>query len=380
MRILDRRTRLAGSLLAATIVVAACGGSAASPAASTPASPAATPAGSADGSTPAPSAPSGPLALAKDLPALSPAETIKIRVGSSLTTAPVWYALEKGYFEQLGIEIEIVEIQSSGDIPPAISTGQLDIAGTSFGSGLYNAIQRDVNVIAVADNGQLDKDLAGSAAVVKAGTLAGYGDDWCALEGKKVAIAGKTTGLWVTLVKALESCDLTVDDVEVIELGFGETTPAVENGAVDVAFHVEPFIAGGVAQGLLEVWKPLDEAREGQQMNIVLMSPGFFEQRRDTALRFLVAYLAGTREYLADAQGGDRGELGEILAKHLAIKDPAAYKDMIMMGIDPEGAIDVESVEETLGVFQDDGSVPPGDLDLSWIDDDLREEALSYLP
>ena len=304
--------------------------------------------------------------------------TVKARVGSSLTTAPFWYAIEKGYFDQVGLGFEQVQIASSGDVVAPLATGQIDIAGTSFGSGLYNAILREIEVVAVADNGQLDRNLAGSAAVVKAGTESQYGDDWCALKGKKVIIVTRTTGLFVTLVKALESCQLTENDIEVVELGFAETNAAIENGSVDVAFQVEPFVSAGVAAGILDIWKPLDEAREGQQMNMLLFSPTF-AKNHDVALRFLVAYLAGARDFRADAESGAT-ELGEILSKHLPVTDPAAYAGMIMMGIDPNGEIDVDSVRESLEIYQQTGSLEPGEVRLNWINDELRQEALTYLP
>jgi len=371
-----RPTRWVALAAAVVLAVAACGGGA------TP-SPSAAPTASPSGVEPSPGAsaevsPIGAIGLVKELEPLSPAVTVKARVGSSLTTAPFWYAIEKGYFEQLGLGFEQVQIASSGDVVAPLVTGQIDIAGTSFGSGLYNAILREIDVVAVADNGQLDRDLAGSAAVVKAGTLGEYGDDWCALEGKKVIIVTRTTGLFVTLVKALESCNLTEDDIEVVELGFAETNPAIENGSVDVAFQVEPFVSAGVADGILEIWKPLDEAREGQQMNMLLFSPEF-AQNHDVALRFLVAYLAGARDFRDDAESG-APELGEVLSKHLPVTDPAAYGGMIMMGIDPNGEIDVDSVRESIQIYQDTGSLEPGDVQLDWINDDLRQEALTYLP
>jgi NitT/TauT family transport system substrate-binding protein len=201
----------------------------------------------------------------------------------------------------------------------------------------------------------------------------------CALEGKRVIIVTRTTGLFVTLIKALESCGLTEDDIEVVELGFAETNAAIENGSVDVAFQVEPFVSAGVAQGILDLWKPLDDAREGQQMNMILFSPTFGENH-DVALRFLVAYLAGARDFRDDATSGDRTELGEILAKHLPVTDPAAYQSMIMMGIDPDGAIDIPSVQESLEIYQQTGSLEPGELRLDWINEELRQEALTYLP
>jgi NitT/TauT family transport system substrate-binding protein len=376
------RSLLAGRAVALLTAVAMVAG--ACTAAATPAptqAPTAVPTAAATGGpTAAPTFDGGKIGLVKNLAPLSPVATIKGRTGSSLTTAPFWYANELGYFEQLGLKFEVVTIAGSGDVVAPLAAGQIDLAGTAFGSGLYNAITRDLNIVAVADNGKLDKGLAGSAAVVKAGTKASYGSDWCALKGKRVAIQGKTTGLWVTLKKALDSCRLSINDVTVVELGFAETNAAITNGAVDVAFQVEPFVASGVAAGLLDIWRTLDQGREGQQMNMILLSPQF-AQNRDVVLRFLVAYIAATREYLKDAaQGGDKTRLGTILSKYLSEKDPTKYAGMIMMGISPDGALNLESISESLAVYQADGNIPAGNLTLSWIKDDLRREALTYLP
>ena len=371
--------RAGAFLTALVIVVGACSPAASSsPTASVPTPTAAASVPGASASA-APSVNAGVVGLIKDLPPLTAPLTIKGRTGSSLTTAPFWYAIEKGYFAQFNITFEKVTIAGSGDVVAPLAANQLDLAGTSFGSGLYNAISRDLKIVAVADNGKLDKGLAGSAAVVKAGTGSSYGADWCALKGKKVAIAGRTTGLWVTLQKALASCSLTVKDITVVELGFADTNPAIQNGAVDVAFQVEPFVSTGVAAGLLDMWRPLDEARAGQQMNVILLSPQF-AQNHDAAVRFLVAYIAATRVYLEDAKGTDRAQLGTILAKYLSVTDPAAYKNMIMMGIDGNGAIGQESVTESLSLWQSEGAIPPGTLTFDWINDDLRTEALTYLP
>lgn len=378
MTITIRAGRTAALVTAVAMVAAACS-SAATPA-PTPAPTKAPAASQAPAASAAPAFDGGKIGLTKALPALSPAITVKGRTGSSLTTAPFWYANELGYFEQVGIKFEVVTIAGSGDVIAPLAANQMDLAGTSFGSGLYNAVSKGINVVAVADNGKLDKGLAGSAAVVKKGTKANFGSDWCALKGKKVAIQGKTTGLWVTLEKALDTCKLKVSDVTVVELGFADTNAAVQNGAVDVAFQVEPFVASGVAAGLLDVWKPLDEGRAGQQMNMILFSPNF-AGNRDAGVRFLVAYIAATRQYLKDAgPSGDKTRLGTILSKYLSEKDPTKYASMIMMGIDPNGALNYESISESLAIYQSEGNIPAGSLTLAWIKEDLRNEALSYLP
>ena len=365
--------------LALVSVLAACSG-AASPSTGSSSTPPQSAAASAAASVASAPASSGPLTLAKPLAPLASTLTVKARLGNSLTTGPFWYAVEEGYFQQLGLNLESVQIQNSSDVVAPLATGQIDIAGTSFDAGLYNAIHRDVNVVAVATNGELEQDLAGSAAVVKKGTVSQYGSDWCSLKGKKVAIVGKTGGLFVTLYKALQSCNLTLNDIDVVSLGFGDMNAAIQNGAVDVAFQVEPYVSSGVAQGLFDVWKPLDQAYLGQQINLLLYGPSFY-QNKDAGLRFLVAYLAGARDFHADAvSGGNKTRLGDILSKHLPVKDPSAYSGMIMMGVNPTGQIDTQSVKDSLSILQATGQLPAGNIDLGWIDDNLRQEALTYLP
>lgn len=402
--------------LAGLVALSACGGAAApsaapvssspaaaSPSAAAPASasakPAASPAASAkpaasagasakpaaSGSAAASPAPSLPpvakatLSLAKPLPALNPPVTVKARVGNSLTTAPFWYAIEKGYFDQLGLKFEEVNITNSIDIVGPLTQGQIDIAGAGFSAGLYTAVARGVEVAAVADNGQLDTKLAGSAAVVKKGALASYGQDWCSLKGKKIGGIDPGGGLQATLAKALASCKLTLKDVDAQAIPLPTVVQAVVNGAVDVGFAVEPFVSAGVKNGTIDLWRPLDDGWNKQQMNVLLYSPQFVKNR-DAGLRFMVAYVAGARDYRRAIEGtGDKNEMGVVLAKHLAIKDPKAYGDMIMMGVDPNGQVNLPALTEEVKIFQDAGQVQPGTVSTNWVTDEFRTQALDYL-
>ena len=134
-----------------------------------------------------------------------------------------------------------------------------------------------------------------------------------------------------------------------------------------------------MADGTLDLWKPLDEAYKGQQMNLVLYSPQFLKNR-EAGLRFMVAYLAGARDYRRAIEGkASRDEMDRILAKYLPVKDPKAYEGMIMMGIDPNGEIDLPSIRESISIFQETGSVAPGPVEMNWIVDDLRQQALQLL-
>ncbi|SRR5579883_370827 len=318
--------------------------------------------------------------LAELLPPLNPPVDFKVRVGNSLTTAPWFYALDKGYFRDLGINFVEVTVQSSGDVAAPLATGELDAAGTSFGPGIYNAVKRNIPIVAVADNGQLNRGLASSAALVKKGEASSY-QTWCDLRGKRVAVAAKSTGLYITLAKALrDQCNLGPDVVDWVEIPFGDTNAAIFNGSVDVGLQVEPFVSRGVSDGTLEIFKTMDDAYPDQQMNMVIFSPRTAE-RRDVGLRVLVAYLQGNRDYnAAIRQGVGRDEYKQIMARHLAIKDPDAYDTMIPMGIDLNGRINVPSVRESLEMYRDAGMIPGGgEIDLHWIDQSLLEEAIRIL-
>jgi NitT/TauT family transport system substrate-binding protein len=337
-------------------------------------------AGSAPAAPPAPAAAPAKKPLTELLPPLNPPVDFKVRVGNSLTTAPWFYALDKGYFQELGINFVEVTVQSSGDVAAPLATGELDAAGTAFGPGIYNAVKRDIPIVAVADNGQLQRGLASSAAVVKQGEASSY-QSWCDLRGKRVAIAAKSTGLYITLAKALhDQCGLGPEVVDWVEIPFGDTNAAVFNRSVDVGLQVEPFVSRGVGDGTLEIFKTMDEAYLDQQMNMVIFSPRTAE-RRDVGLRVLVAYLRGNRDYnAAIRQRVGRDEFKQIMARHLAIKDPEAYETMIPMGIDLNGRINVPSVRESLEMYRDGGMIPSGgEIDLRWIDQSLLEEAIRIL-
>ncbi|HLG71475.1 MAG TPA: ABC transporter substrate-binding protein [Chloroflexota bacterium] len=320
------------------------------------------------------------LKLAKQLPALNPPVTVKARVGNSTTTSPFWYALDRGYFDQLGLKFEVVPITNSTDIVGPLSTGQLDVAGAAGGVGIYNAISRNIGVTAEADNGKLFPGLSGAAAVVKHGAT-GYGSDWCALKGKTIGGIDTGTNFYGTMVKALESCNLTAKDVKLSPgiIPFPILNQAVVNGSVDVGFQVDPFVTSGVAQGLIDKWKPVEDAWPNQQMNFLLYSPQFVKNQ-DAALRFMVAYIAGARDYNAAlAPGGNRQEYAEMVAYHLG-GSANTYLTINPTGVDKNGAIDMPSAKEEIQIFQDAGTVPPGPINLDWIKSDIRDQALTYLP
>src|SRR3990172_19940 len=82
-------------------------------------------------------------------------ETVKVGTVLHVSDAGIFIALEKGYFKEQGIETEMPRFRSAGDMMAPLGTGELHVVGGGINPGLYNAIARGIQIIAVADKGSL---------------------------------------------------------------------------------------------------------------------------------------------------------------------------------------------------------------------------------
>jgi NitT/TauT family transport system substrate-binding protein len=343
------------------------------------AAPAPQPTGTAPATAPAaaPSIVSAPAPVA----AAPPAAPTKVRVGAtwtSFTQMPFLYAEEKGYFREAGVEMDRETIGSSDQMIAPLGTGQLEVGASGFGAGLFNAVSRNISFKIVADNGQSVGTSSGALVARKELLDSGRLRDYADLRGLKVAMAGRGTGLNITLERALEKGGLTLDDIEVADLRFADMTPALANGAVDAALHVEPGVTLGVEQGTFGVFKWMDEIYPDQQFNAVLYSPQFAASG-DPAQRFMVAYVRGVRDYNeVIRKGRNMDEFAAIGAKYLGVKDLSLYPKMRNIGMNPDGYLNRQGVADDLSWYRAQGLVQqPVDLDAiidySFVDAAVRQ-------
>ena len=80
----------------------------------------------------------------------------KLKFGMLRVPNVLFVGIEKGFFTAEGLEVAPVFFRSGAELVPSLSTGQIDIAATSPGAALYNAIAQGVNAVIVADYSVLD--------------------------------------------------------------------------------------------------------------------------------------------------------------------------------------------------------------------------------
>src|SRR5260370_24913607 len=92
--------------------------------------------------------------LAIALPAAA-AETVKLGDLPAISNAGIYIAIEKGFFQEHGVAVDIERFASAGKMTAPLATGQIDVSAGSPPAGLFNSIAAGTDFKIVPDTGQL---------------------------------------------------------------------------------------------------------------------------------------------------------------------------------------------------------------------------------
>lgn len=287
-----------------------------------------------------------PCAFAQTDAPLNPRVPVKVGAIGALSDAGLFIAYEKGYFRDEGLDVELISFKAAPQILPAIATSEVQASGSAVTPALFNAFQSGVTMKVVADKGQVSKGFGFAAIGIRA-DLADSIKDFKDLKGRKFAVPGKGVSSATQLGIALRLGGIEPNEVELIPLGLPEMVAALSNKAIDGATLLEPFVALAVAKHIAVRWKGMDEFLPFKGQNgVIIYSQKFAQEQPEAAKRWMVAYLRATRAYIAAVvDGTDRDVINAILAKHTAVKDPALYAKMAPTGFDPDGRLEMKSLE-----------------------------------
>ncbi len=174
--------------------------------------------------------------------AVEPPRTVRIANVGLAAQGPTYLAIEAGYFTELGLNVEVVNMNSTNDIVALLTNDQLDVGFGAINPAFFNAAARGVGVRMVADHGS---NLPGRSTVslavrndlLERKPWSGYGD----LRGAKLAVqqVGTQTEYYVELM--LQRGGLQPSDVELIALPFPDMALAFANKAIDAGIFNEPW-------------------------------------------------------------------------------------------------------------------------------------------
>jgi len=291
------------------------------------------------------------------------ADKVTIGIVNAVSDGTLFIAQEKGYFKAEGIEAEFVAFDTGAKMVAPMGAGQLDVGGGAASAGLYNAVDRGIRIKIVADKATNVKGAPFQSFMVRKELVdKGQVKTLADLKGRKIAITGAGGSDASVLNEAMKSVGLKYSDVEKVYLGFPQHAPAFQNGAIDGSITTEPTTTNIQRLGAAVMLTGNDAFYPNAQTATIMFSGDFAEKRRDVAVKFIKAYLRAARDF-NDAlvngklQGPGGDELAAILAKYTVIKDVNVLRNMVMAGVNSNGAVNEESMRKDLAFFKEIGDV-----------------------
>jgi NitT/TauT family transport system substrate-binding protein len=296
--------------------------------------------------TPAPVTAIAPTAY----PATQTLETVRSGSAGALGEAGQQLAQSQGYFAQEGIAIDFFKVDASTVVTTLI-TGQVDVQGLGLEVGLFNAMLRGVEFRIVATQASSEPNANGQFFVVRkdlidTGRIRSDAD----LKGLRIAVPSRGSSPAYVVARAMEAGGLTLNDAQLVELGFPAMVAALSSQGIDVAILPEPLATVAVQNGSGLKWKGLADVVPGFQQSVVVFTPQFAAQR-DLATRWTTAYLRGIRDYNdAFRKNQHRPETVQALAAAFVIK-PTVFDGMGFMHINPDGKVNLASIQDLMNWY-----------------------------
>lgn len=309
-----------------------------------------------------------------------------VRVGTlgAISDAPIFIAVKKGYFKDEGLAVTMTNFNSAAVMVAPMGAGQLDVGAGSPSAGMYNAVARNINVKIVADKAQSTPGYGATKLIVRKDHIdSGRFKSLADLKGMKVA--GNAPGVSNTamLNAMLTSVGLKYSDVEVVNLGFPDHFPALQNKSVDAGATIEPIATLAVERGAAVEFMRDDQIYPNHQI-ATLIYADHFAAKRDVAERFMRAYLKGIRFYVRALKDGKlAGETADevipILVEYTAVKNPDLLRKITPTGMDPDGRVNIASLQRDVDFYTAQGLVKEKVDVAKIVDHSFLEAALKAL-
>lgn len=155
--------------------------------------------------------------------------------------APIYVAMEKGFFQECGLEFSLVNFDDSSASCSALISGKADAAYSTLDAAIIAESSFDENkmkIISVVD------ESAGADGILATNDIAGIAD----LKGKNVGVTLNQTSHYL-LLQALEKEGLTDADVNLVDMTASDAGVSFISGGLDAAVTWEPYLSNAVNSG-----------------------------------------------------------------------------------------------------------------------------------
>ncbi len=318
------------------------------------------------------------IAAAAGLAGRAQAQELTIGTIGAASDAPLFIADANGYFAEQGLKVNFVRFDSAAKMIPSLSSGDVDVGSGATSAGLYNAFERGIGIKIVADKARNAKGYGFEAIMVRSDLMdSGKVKSLKDFKGLKVAISANGNSEDALMNYALVQNGLSYKDIDPVFLGFPNQIAAYANKGIDASLTVEPTVSELLKLGSAKKLIGADDIFPDFQTAVIFYGPKFTHDQPENAKKFMVALVKAIRFYDDALKGGhiagpNADAVIKILVKYSFIKDPAVHRAIVSQAVDPDGDINLPSLQMAWQYFKDtkeiDGKVTLKDvIDLSYV-------------
>lgn len=239
-------------------------------------------------------------------------EKAKIKVGvlPVVDVAPLYQAIDSGYFKEQGLDVQPVVMQSGPAAVQGVIGGDLDVAFTSYPGAFAAQAKGAANLKIVADayaarTGHLVMVATPNSPLQKPEEAAG----------KKIAVTSTGSISDLGAMSVLKTKQVDVTKIQWVPMGFPDMGPAMKDGRIDAAVVAEPFVTttekvyGAV---------PVLDVSSGPTADISLTGWAAVEKNTSANPKTFAAFQRGLAKGVTDVKN-DRAKLEPILIKYAKV-------------------------------------------------------------
>jgi NitT/TauT family transport system substrate-binding protein len=297
------------------------------------------------------------------MPAIAKGTKLKVGALHFTSHSGSFIALERGYFAEAGLDVELKFFQAAQPMAVAIASGDIDYAVTAISGGLISLAQKGaIKVIggALSEHKGIDgQKILASDKAFQAGAKT-PGD----LDGKVFGMttAGSSFHYMGSKIAEAEGIELTFKPLQKV----GAVIGALKSGQID-AWSIVPHIAKPLAKsGAVHIIGNISDYIPDYQVTTVFTSTKHAEEDKDLTKAYLAGYSKGVADYddtMIDKKHGEDGvkEMVDLIHKYVYTDRPIekATPGIIngTMMLNRDAALNMASVKDQLDWFKSEGLV-----------------------
>ncbi|MFJ2317565.1 ABC transporter substrate-binding protein [Glutamicibacter sp. NPDC087661] len=219
---------------------------------------------------------------------------VKLRVA----IAPIQFetariAEEKGYFEDQGLDVELVNGADPAALLAQVVSGDVNVAIGSW-INVATSFSQGVPIQVIGGNGMVDPEADNSGVMVaKESGVKELAD----LKGKTIGVVGVKSGGDIPVLQALEAAGVKEKEVTEVAVPYAGMEAALEQGTVDAVVPADSFYHQMLEKGYQTISNPVQEFQSSMPVTVWTVQKQWLEQNGETAKKFDAAMQDAVKFY-----------------------------------------------------------------------------------